>query len=196
MKAKQIWLLVGGNGAGKTTFYQTQLQALGLPFVNADILAKDLYPDSPEEHSYDAAIIAAHLRKSLLEQGSSFCFETVFSHVSKIDFIAEAKILGYEIVLVFIHLGNTSLNQSRIAQRIVDGGHFVPPEKVETRISRMLENIKKAIPLCDSVYIMDNSRLDKPFKKVVEIHNGKIIKDSILPSWCEYVLSNIDGNIK
>ena len=77
---KQLWLLVGGNGAGKTTFYRTQLQPLGMPFVNADDIARDVFPQSPEEHSYEAAKIAENLRNSLLEQGKNFCFETVFSH--------------------------------------------------------------------------------------------------------------------
>lgn len=28
---KQLWLLVGGNGAGKSTFYRLVLEPLGLP---------------------------------------------------------------------------------------------------------------------------------------------------------------------
>lgn len=91
MHSKQLWLLAGGNGAGKSTFYHTQLEPLGFPFVNA-------------------AIIAEQIRKDLLQQGSSFCFETVFSHHSKIDFAVQAKTSGYEIILVFIHLENISLN--------------------------------------------------------------------------------------
>jgi len=188
MNSKQLWLLAGGNGAGKTTFYRMQLESLGLSFVNADILAKELYPDSPEQHSYDAAILAEQIRKDLLEQGNSFCFETVFSHHSKIDFVAQAKILGYEIILVFIHLDNIALNQSRINQRVSEGGHSVPAEKVATRIPRTLENINKVIPLCDSVFILDNSRADNPFKKLVTITNGKIKKESVLPSWCELII--------
>jgi len=190
MNSKQMWLLAGGNGAGKSTFYHTQLEPLGFPFVNADIIAKELYPDSPEQHSYDAAILAEQIRKDLLEQGSSFCFETVFSHHSKIDFVAQAKTSGYEIVLVFIHLDDISLNLSRINQRISEGGHSVPAEKVETRIPRTLENIRKVIPLCDSVYILDNSRSDNPFKKLVTISNGKIKKESALPSWCKLIISD------
>lgn len=54
---KQLWILAGGNGSGKSTFYRTRLASSGLPFVNADILAKQLFPLSPESHSYDAAIV-------------------------------------------------------------------------------------------------------------------------------------------
>lgn len=39
MAKKQLWLLAGGNGAGKSTFYRTQPARRGIPFVNADILA-------------------------------------------------------------------------------------------------------------------------------------------------------------
>ena len=45
---KQLWLLVGGNGAGKSTFYRLVLEPLGLPFVNADRLAKLVYPAAAE----------------------------------------------------------------------------------------------------------------------------------------------------
>ena len=99
MVKKQLWLLAGGYGAGKSTVYRTQLEQHGIPVVNADILAKQLYPLAPEAHSYDVVMIAAQLRSQLLLQGRSFCFETVFSHPSKIDFVGQAKALGAVAVL-------------------------------------------------------------------------------------------------
>ncbi len=188
---KQLWILAGGNGAGKSTFYRTQLAPLELPFVNADILAKEVYPQSPEEHSYDAAKLASEIRFQLLHEGRSFCFETVFSHPSKIDFVAQAKALGYDIILVFIHLDTVSLNQARVAQRISEGGHNVPDEKVASRIPRLLQNIKKTLPLCDQVRILNNSRIDSPFQQVAVIRNGQKIQQEIpLPCWAKELLEN------
>ncbi|MFW6730679.1 MAG: hypothetical protein ACODUE_02930 [Synechococcus sp.] len=43
----QLWMLVGGNGAGKSTFYRLMLQPLGLPFVNADLLARAAFAEDP-----------------------------------------------------------------------------------------------------------------------------------------------------
>ncbi len=190
-KDKQLWLLAGGNGAGKSTFYRTRLEPLGLPFVNADILAKQIYPEQPEQHSYEAAKIAEAMRIQLLQQGRTFCFETVFSHPSKIDFIAKAKTFGYEIVLVFIHLDLVLLNQARIAQRVSDGGHHVPEDKVSSRIPRVLQNIQQALPLCDHSYLLDNSRLDNPFQQIAEIHNGQItLKEDPLPEWTNGLLKD------
>ena len=188
---KQLWILAGGNGAGKSTFYRTQLAPLGLPFINADILAKELYPQSPEEHSYDAAKLATEMRFQLLHEGRSFCFETVFSHPSKIDFVAQAKVLGYEIILVFIHLDTVSLNQARVAQRMSEGGHNVPDEKVASRIPRLLKNIKKTLPLCDQVRVLNNSRIDSPFQQVAAIRNSQKIQQEIsLPDWAKDLLEN------
>jgi len=190
MSDKQLWLLAGGNGSGKTTFYNTQLKPLGMPFINADVIAKELFPEAPEAHSYQAAAIAADLRADLLLEGQTFCFETVFSHPSKIDFVASAKAKGYQIILVFIHLVSPELNKARISQRMQEGGHFVPDNKVENRIPRTMENIKTALLLVDKAYLLDNSAFDSPFEQVA-IKDGDKVKvvTRPLPEWASYLLS-------
>jgi len=80
----ELWLLVGGNGAGKTTFHQQFLAPRGIPLVNADNVARLLWPDSPEKHSYEASLLAGKERSRLLDERRSFCFETVYSHPSKV----------------------------------------------------------------------------------------------------------------
>jgi len=189
--SKQLWVLAGGNGAGKSTFYRLCLQDKNLPFINADILAQQLYPEHSEANSYQAAKIAETLRIRLLRQGRSFCFETVFSHPSKIDFLAQAKTFGYEIILVLIHLDNVMLNQARVAQRMTEGGHSVPEDKIRNRIPRMLDNIKRALPLCNKAYFLDNSRWDEPFQKIAIIDGGVLSKSvDNLPSWAVDLAEN------
>ena len=190
-KAKQLWVLAGGNGSGKSTFYATRLKPLGLPFINADILAKQLYPEQAEQYSYEAAKVAETMRLKLLTEGRSFCFETVFSHPSKIDFIAQAKAMAYEVILVFIHLDNVSLNQARVAQRVSEGGHSVPEEKVSGRIPKVLQNIQQTLPLCDQCYLLDNARLDDPFKQIALLCNNEVsLKVRPLPEWANSLLAD------
>ncbi|MFM7651779.1 MAG: zeta toxin family protein, partial [Vulcanococcus sp.] len=162
-------MLVGGNGAGKSTFYRLALEPLGLPFVNADVLAGVVFPDDPEAHSYDAAILAEELRNQLLKDGMSFCFETVYSHPSKIDFVAHAKALGYQVVMVLIHLESSDLNQARVAMRVSEGGHHVPPQKVTSRIPRLLRHVSASIPLVDVLRVYDNTSALDPFRPVLTI---------------------------
>ena len=182
---KQLWVLVGGNGAGKTTFYRQFIEPLGLPFINADLIAKELFPDNPEANSYTAARAAEQLRYRILSLGKSFCFETVFSHPSKIDFIADAKALGYEIILVFLHLQHSDLNKARVLQRVEEGGHNVPQEKIEQRIPRLLDNLSIAMPLCDEVYILDNSSAQNPFRQVARITQGRVSLSEDCPDWVQ-----------
>jgi hypothetical protein len=49
--------VAGSNGAGTSTFYDLYLRALGVPFVNADLIARALHPETPERFSYDGAAI-------------------------------------------------------------------------------------------------------------------------------------------
>lgn len=191
MIKKQLWLLAGGNGAGKSTFYYLCLAPQEMPFVNADLIAKQLFPATPEARSYEAAMIAGEIRAQFLLEGRTFCFETVFSHHSKIDFIAQAKAMGYETILVFIHLENITLNQARIAQRVSEGGHHVPDEKVISRIPRTLTYIQQALPLCDYVFILDNSRADDPFQQIAILRHGRLeIAQQPLPEWSKVMMAD------
>lgn len=194
---KQLWLLAGGNGAGKSTFYRCFLEAQGIKFVNADIIAKQIDKNNPEKVSYEAAAKAAKLRSSLLRKGISFCFETVFSHSSKIDFVAEAKAFNYQVILVYIHLQNTELNLARIAQRVTEGGHNVPEDKVLSRIPRTIANIRTALPLFERVQFYDNSSRDNPFQSIAQIKNQVLIKNvDSLPDWAVEILDGFDESVQ
>lgn len=189
--AKQLWILAGGNGAGKTTFYHHFLEPLGMKFVNADLIAADMSNSDSEDLSYVAGRVAEQLRNDLLKNGASFCFETVFSHPSKIDFIAEAKALGFEVILVFIHLNTDELNQARVAQRVSEGGHSVPAEKIISRIPRTLGHIRTVLPLTDQTQIYDNSSLSQPFVSVAHLSENQITqKLDPLPEWAVELLKD------
>ncbi len=187
--SKDLWVLAGGNGAGKSTFYNLYLAKYGIKFVNADLIAKEIGSENLEELSYHAAILAARIREELITEGVSFCFETVFSHESKIDFVAQAKAYGYKVILVYIHLFDSSLNEARVKQRVAEGGHSVPTEKIHSRIPRTMEHIKTALALVDEARILDNSSKDDPFRQIIVIKSGKYeIKENPLPEWAKNLL--------
>ena len=182
--SRQLWVLAGGNGAGKSTFYKLHLARYGITFVNADLIAKDIDAQNSEDLSYHAATVAAIIREDLISQGVSFCFETVFSHESKIDFIAQAKANGYRIILVYIHLSDSHLNEARVKQRVSEGGHNVPIEKIHSRIPRTMKHIKTALSIVDEARILDNSFRDNPFQQLVVMKSGNYeAKVNPLPGW-------------
>lgn len=181
---QQLWILAGGNGAGKSTFYKHYLSGYGIQFVNADLIAGDIDPDSPETVGYRAAEAAKTLREEMLDQGVSFCFETVFSHPSKIDFLGEAKSKGYTIILVYIHLVDPGLNEARVHQRTTEGGHDVPTDKIYSRIPRTMAHIKTALEIVHEAWILDNSSESDRFKQVAVMRNGRFeFKVRPFPDW-------------
>ncbi len=132
LDARPIVVAVAGpNGAGKTTFYAAHLERVGLRFVNADDLARELEVDA-----YEAAEVAKQLREVLVAQGESFVFETVFSDPvgDKLEFLRRASARGYTVVLCFIGLDSPELCDERVAMRVLQGGHDVPTEKLVARL--------------------------------------------------------------
>ncbi len=189
---KQLWLIAGGNGAGKSTFYRMYLAPKGIKVVNADLIAKEIDPKNPEKASYKAATWASWLIEDLLYQGISFCYETVFSHESKIDFTAKARSLGYEIILVFIHLDIPELNEARVIQRVTMGGHNVPSDKIYSRIPRTMKHVAKILPIVNQARFLNNSSREDPFQLVAVIKKGRCdYKVDHFPGWAENMLKEM-----
>ncbi|HEY6456312.1 MAG TPA: zeta toxin family protein [Steroidobacteraceae bacterium] len=128
-------VVAGSNGAGKTTFYELYLEHLGLPFVNTDNIAQLLLDSShPAQVAYQAANLADHTRRDLIQRRLSFCMETVFSDPvgDKVGFLKDAQTGGYTVAGIFITLSDPALSMARVAQRVDRGGHDVPDGKLQS----------------------------------------------------------------
>jgi predicted ABC-type ATPase len=176
-----IVAIAGPNGAGKSTFFEAHVAPAGLRFLNADDLARDLSLDAAT-----AAELANRLRKELVEQSESFVFETVLSDPigDKVDFLSKAAAHGYSVVMVFIGVDDAAISEQRVAMRVAQGGHGVPPEKLASRFPRTMKNLARAIRKLPRVLVFDNSDLAEPFRKVAEFERGKaILLNEPLPRW-------------
>jgi len=179
-------VLAGSNGAGKSTFFKHFLAPLGLHLVNADLLAQELNPDDPAAVAYEAAALADQERRQLVQMSESFCMETVFSDPvgDKLRFLEEARTAGYHVLLVFIGIDNPELSQARVVQRVSEGGHDVPDDRLQSRFPRTLENLRRAIPVVDDAWLLDNSSLDDPYAFVARYQNGRLVVASgRTPAW-------------
>ena len=184
-----IWL-AGPNGAGKTTFFEEYLGSLGLPFVNADRVARVLRDAEPAASSDDvdrrAFTEAERLRAALVEARLSFCAETVFSDPvgAKLKFLQDARARGFATFLVFVGLDSAVLSVARVSQRVQQGGHDVPDEKLHARFPRTLVNLRGAISLVDEAFLFDNSSYDRPYRIVAVYREGRLVSQHApLPPW-------------
>lgn len=180
--ARPIVVAVAGpNGAGKTTFHEAHLQPAGLRFLNADELSRELEVDP-----YEAAGVAGRLRETLLDQGESFVFETVFSDPvgEKVAFLKRAAGRGYAVVLCFVGLDGPEASEERVAMRVLQGGHDVPRAKLRERFPRTLANLARAIRELPHVLVYDNGDLASPFRKVAEYRGGRLVaRHGRWPRW-------------
>lgn len=184
-----IVVLAGPNGAGKSTFYEAFLSCCDLRFVNADNIAR-----LANIGAYDAATLADGFREELVAAGESFVFETVFSDPvgAKVDFLCAARARGYHVVVCFIGLDSAGTSDDRVAIRVLQAGHDVPPEKVRDRYARSLENLARAILKLPLVWVYDNSNLNSPFRKIAEFEAGQLtVQCSPRPMWLEAVLERV-----
>jgi predicted ABC-type ATPase len=182
-----IVALAGPNGAGKTTFYHAHLQPVGLRFINADVLARELKLDP-----YATARVADALRRQLVEQRESFVFETVFSDPvgDKLTFLKGAAGKGYTVVLCFVGISGPAVSEERVAMRVSQGGHDVPSEKLVARFPRTLANLKTAIRDLSHVWIFDNGDLRTPFRRVAVFENGqRMTLNQPVPVWLTPLLA-------
>ncbi len=183
-------VLAGPNGAGKSTFFDQFLASLGVPYVNADLIARvirEARPDTPPpEVDRQAFRQAEELRRALVEARVSFCTETVFSDPvgAKLGFIKDARARGFTVVLVFIGLESAELSIARVMQRVREGGHDVPDAKLRARYPRSLANLRAAIPLVDAAFVFDNSSYDAPYRAVAVYEDGRLLtRQAPVPAW-------------
>ena len=67
----------------------------------------------------------------------------------------------------------------------------MPEEKIESRIPRTVHNVLNAMPLCDDVWILDNSSVSNPFKKVLRIQNNQTTSFADpLPAWANAFMTH------
>jgi len=181
MTDKNLYIIAGCNGAGKTTASYTILPEIieCKEFVNADEIAKGLSPFQPETVSFEAGRIMINRINELLKENETFAFETTLSTRSYKNKILKAKEQGYTITLLFFWLNNIELAKERVKTRVKEGGHNIPEDVIERRYLKGIYNLFDIyLPIVDSTLIFDNS-FGKHKLIAYKIGNDKITKVDI-----------------
>ncbi len=157
---KNLYIISGCNGAGKTTASYSILPTIlnCKEFINADEIAKGLSPFQPETVSFEAARIMLHRIDELLLKDVDFAFETTLATKSFAQTLQKAQAQGYTVTLLFFWLNSVELAKQRVALRVNEGGHNIPQDVIERRYHRGIKNLFALyLPICDNVMAFDNS---------------------------------------
>lgn len=167
---KTLYLIAGANGSGKTTFAKSFASIHNMHFINTDEIAKVLDPENITKHQVKAGrIFFKELKKKLVEH-SSFLIETMLSGRYLVKYIEQAQTNGFVVEMIYLFLEKPENNISRVAIRVVGGGHHVPKDDIIRRFYRSKEiffNVYKDI--VDYWEIYYNS--DEIFEKVADTHS-------------------------
>ena len=160
MTEKNLYIIAGCNGAGKTTASFTILPEIlnCKEFVNADEIAKGLSPFQPEQVSFEAGRIMLNRISELFSSKVDFAFETTLATKSYKQKILDARKSGYNITLLFFWLKNTELAKERVKTRVLEGGHNIKTEIIERRYLKGIINLFDIyLPIVDQALLFDNS---------------------------------------
>lgn len=157
---KNLYIIAGCNGAGKTTASFTILPEIlnCKEFVNADEIAKGLSPFQPEKVSFEAGRIMIKRINELLEINENFAFETTLATKSYKSKVIYAQSKNYTVTLLFFWLQNVDLAIERVKTRVMEGGHNIEIEVIKRRYINGIKNLFDIyLSVVDEVLIYDNS---------------------------------------
>ena len=157
---KNLYIIAGCNGAGKTTASYTILPEIldCREFVNADEIARGLSPFNPGSMAIEAGKLMLKRIKELLSRDESFAIETTLATRSYVNLVHQAQGKGYLVTLVFFWLNKPELALQRIAARVRNGGHDIPEQTARRRYVAGINNLFDLfIPAVDYWMIYDNS---------------------------------------
>lgn len=182
-------VIAGPNGSGKTTVTRQILRHEWLEdaeYINPDNVAQDEFGDWNSAEAVSRAIVyCEEWRERCLRERKSLIFETVLSRDDKVDYIRRAREAGFFVRLFFVCTATPSINASRIAERVMQGGHDVPISKIISRYRLSIANCCLAARIADRCYIYDNSAEHEDATLLFRISEGRIKKEygHALPEW-------------
>ena len=186
MDEKNLYIISGCNGAGKTTASFTILPEIldCREFVNADEIAKGLSPFQPEKVAFEAGRIMLNRIDELFKNQENFAFETTLATKIYKQKIKVAKENNYNTTLLFFWLRNSDLAKERVKTRVKEGGHNIPTDIIERRYVNGIKNLFDIyLEIVDQILIFDNSEgkpiliAEKNFGEEIVIHNLEKFND-------------------
>jgi predicted ABC-type ATPase len=115
----------------------------------------------------------------------SYTLETVMSSPHKVELLKQAQQQGYRTYLYFIATDDPEINISRVRNRVKQGGHSVPEDKIVSRYHRSIDLLMEAIRYTNRAYVFDNSSNNQDRTWLAEITAGRTleIKARQVPAW-------------
>ena len=141
--SKNVMVIAGPNGSGKTTFVSEYLRDSEVSvYIGADAIAERLVsrPEEMDSVKIQAGRLFIREIQELIQSGTDFIVEVTLSGKGFVRTISQLKDAGYTVTIVFIFLKSAETSVARVRNRVSGGGHHVPTEDVVRRFYRSKYN--------------------------------------------------------
>ena len=199
----RLYLLVGVNGAGKSSIAGAMFRAAGSDYYNPDEAARALMAANPGLDQVRANTVAWQQGKRLLQRAISerldFALETTLGGNTIPRLLAEAAAAGIEVRIWYVGLASPEAHIERVHQRVRLGGHDIPEADIRRRWRHSRLNLVQLLPVLTELRVYDNSTLADPNAGkaprpvlVLHVERGRIVGPDDLsstPDWAKPIVA-------
>ena len=156
-------VFAGVNGAGKSTFFKSDLwRTADMPTrmtrINPDEILRERGGDwLSRADTLAAGKKALHRIESCFDGLRSFNQETTLSGRLALKNIARAKELGYRVFMFYIGLDDPALAVVRVEHRVSIGGHSIDADTIAKRYRTSLSAFAHSLDFCEQALVFDNT---------------------------------------
>ncbi len=165
-----LLFLAGAPGAGKTTFYETKLQAAFPTVLKAS--ASPLEQARVDEE-----------RGRLLKERRSFVY---VSSTVDLDLLRTARSSEFDTKVMFVATESPDLNTARVLGRVSRGGPFAALASIPAEYEKGLRDLPAVRKTADELVLIDNTSEGRGHRVIARFAKGEIVRLArSIPEWAQ-----------